>query len=76
LRTKTAAGTSAGEWQLGKRFTGGKRITRDFDSLQEAKLWIFGDAQKSKAEHGSLFSIFSNESTHVLAIEGKSEVRV
>ena len=43
--------------QLGKRFTGGKRITRDFDSLQEAKRWIFGDAQKSKAEPGSLLEL-------------------
>jgi hypothetical protein len=43
--------------RLGKRFTGGKRITRDFDSLQEAKRWIFGDAQKSRAEPGSLFEL-------------------
>jgi hypothetical protein len=43
--------------QLGKRFIGGKRITRDFDSLQEAKRWIFGDAQKSKAEPGSLLEL-------------------
>ena len=42
--------------QLGKRFTDGKRITRDFDSLQEAKRWVFGDAQ-SKAEPGSLLEL-------------------
>jgi len=38
--------------QLGKRFTGGKRINRDFDSLKEAKQRIFGDAQNSKAGVG------------------------
>jgi hypothetical protein len=43
--------------QLGKRFTGGKRITRDFDALQKAKRWIFGDVQKSKAEPGSLLEL-------------------
>ena len=43
--------------QLGKRFTGGKRITRDFDSLQEARRWVFGDAHKSKAEPGSLLEL-------------------
>jgi len=42
---------------VGKRFTGGEIISKNFRSIQEARKWIFGDAQKLKANPGSLFSI-------------------
>lgn len=35
--------------RLGKRFTGGRAIIRDFDKLDDARTWIFGDAQKEKS---------------------------
>ena len=54
---KSGRGDQYWRVQLGKRFTGGKRITRDFDSLQDAKRWVFGEAQKSKAEPGLEFDI-------------------
>jgi integrase len=35
--------------RLGKRFTGGQIITKDFAKLESARVWIFGDAQKEKS---------------------------
>jgi ribosomal protein L7/L12 len=43
--------------QLGKRFTGGRRVTHDVSSIQAAKEWIFSDAQKLKADPGSLLDL-------------------
>jgi hypothetical protein len=43
--------------QLGKRFTGGRRVTHDVFSIQAAKKWIFSDAQKLKADPGSLLDL-------------------
>ena len=43
--------------QLGKRFTGGRRVTHDVSSIQAAKKWIFSDAQKLKADPGSLLDL-------------------
>ena len=37
---------------LGKRFTGGKPVPKHCDTLDEARKWIFGDAQKHKADTG------------------------
>ncbi|HEY5744049.1 MAG TPA: hypothetical protein VIS99_16105 [Terrimicrobiaceae bacterium] len=34
--------------RLGKKFTGGNIITRNFEALMDARRWIFGDAQKLK----------------------------
>ena len=34
--------------RLGKKFTGGNIITRNFEALADARRWIFGDAQKLK----------------------------
>ena len=34
--------------RLGKKFTGGNIITRNFEILTEARRWIFGDAQRVK----------------------------
>ena len=42
---------------VGKRFTGGGIISKNFRSVQEARKWIFGDAQKFKANPGSLLEL-------------------
>ena len=42
---------------VGKRFTGGEIISKNFRSIQEARKWIFGDAQKLKANPGSLLEL-------------------
>ena len=34
--------------RLGKKFTGGNVVTRNFEALADARRWIFGDAQKVK----------------------------
>ena len=34
--------------RLGKKFTGGNIVTRNFETLADARTWIFGDAQKLK----------------------------
>jgi hypothetical protein len=36
--------------RLGKRFTRGAIVTRHFSNLDEARKWIFGDAQDVKNE--------------------------
>jgi hypothetical protein len=42
---------------VGKRFTGGEIISKNFRSIQGARKWIFGDAQKLKANPGSLLEL-------------------
>src|SRR5215831_10542130 len=42
---------------VGKRFTGGEIISKNFRSIQEARKCIFGDAQKLKANPGSLLEL-------------------
>jgi hypothetical protein len=34
--------------RLGKKFTGGNIVTRNFEALADARRWIFGDARKLK----------------------------
>ena len=36
--------------RLGKRFTGGPVVLRDFGKLDEARTWIFGEAQEKKSK--------------------------
>ena len=43
--------------QLGKRFTGGAVVTKHFADLADARNWIFGGAQKEKAEPGSVLTL-------------------
>jgi len=43
--------------RLGSRVTGGKRVEMHFPSLDKARKWIFGDAQKQKANPGSLVEL-------------------
>jgi integrase len=43
--------------RLGKRFTGGAVQTKHFADLADARNWIFGGAQKEKAEPGSVVAL-------------------
>ena len=43
--------------RLGKRFTGGAVVTKHFVDLAEARNWIFGSAQKERAEPGSMMTL-------------------
>jgi hypothetical protein len=45
--------------RLGKRFTGGAILTKHFADLADARNWIFGGAQKQKAEPGSVLHLSS-----------------
>lgn len=49
---KTVNGRGREFWRvrLGKRFTGGAVFKRDFDTLADARGWIFGDAQGKKSQ--------------------------
>ena len=51
--------------RLGKRFTGGSIITRHFSSLDEARKWVFGDAQEEKCEPASLVELRQTVGTSV-----------
>lgn len=42
---------------MGKRFTGGEVITKHFKSREDARNWVFGDAQKEKADAGSILQL-------------------
>lgn len=43
--------------RLGKRFTGGQVVLKDFSKLSEAREWIFGDAQQEKASPGAVLEL-------------------
>jgi len=43
--------------RLGKKFTGGQIITKNFDHLAQARDWIFGEAQKFVAAPGDLVTL-------------------
>jgi integrase len=51
--------------RLGKRFTGGSIITRHFSSLDQARKWVFGDAQEEKCESASLIELRQTVGTSV-----------
>jgi len=53
--------------RLGKRFTGGAVILKDFSKLEEARKWILGDAQKEKANPGAMVDL--KEKAGMLAFE-------
>ena len=42
---------------MGKKFTGGSVLEKNFASLGKAKEWIFGDIQRLKAQPGSLMEL-------------------
>ena len=57
--SKTSNGAGRLYWRvrLGKRFTGGRVIKRDFDSVSAARDWIFGEAENEKARPGSIANL-------------------
>lgn len=56
-KTKNGAGEIFWRVRVGKRFTGGNVITRYFKTLDLARDWVFGDAQKEKANPGSIVQL-------------------
>lgn len=56
-RTVSGRGKEFWRVRLGKRFTGGPIVKRDFSSLSDAREWIFGDAQKEKARPGTVLEL-------------------
>ncbi len=56
---KTTSGRGREFWRvrLGKRFTGGPIIKRDFSNLADARTWLFGEAQNEKAKPGSVLEL-------------------
>jgi integrase len=57
--TKAISGRGREYWRvrLGKRFTGGPVVLKDFSKLDEARKWIFGEAQKEKASPGAIVDL-------------------
>ena len=43
--------------RLGKRFTGGPVVKKDFSNLADARAWIFGEAQSERAQPGSILEL-------------------
>ncbi|MBN8711371.1 MAG: hypothetical protein J0I10_18465 [Verrucomicrobia bacterium] len=43
--------------RLGSRFTGGPILKKDFNSVEDARKWIFGDAQKERATPGAIIDL-------------------
>lgn len=43
--------------RLGSRFTGGPILKKDFNSVEDARIWIFGEAQSHKSEPGSIVAL-------------------
>lgn len=56
-RTVSGRGKEFWRVRLGKRFTGGPIIKRDFTALSDAREWIFGDAQKEKPRPGTVIEL-------------------
>lgn len=43
--------------RLGSRFTGGPIFKKDFNTVHEARTWIFGDAQSHRAAPGAVIDL-------------------
>ena len=59
--TKTASGRGREFWRvrLGKRFTGGPVVKKDFSNLADARAWIFGEGQSERAMPGHVLELKS-----------------
>ncbi len=51
-KTKSGRGKEFWRVRLGKRFTGGPVVKKDFASLADAKEWVFGEGQRKKPNPG------------------------
>jgi hypothetical protein len=56
-KVQNSAGVTYWRVRVGKKFTGGSVLERNFASLGKAKEWIFGDIQRLKAQPGSLIEL-------------------
>lgn len=67
---KSVSGRGREFWRvrLGKRFTGGPVIKRDFSSLGDAREWIFGDAQKNRPSAGSVIELKQSSGAAAFAL--------
>ena len=56
---KAVSGRGKEYWRvrLGKRFTGGPVVLKDFSKLEEARKWIFGEAHNEKATPGAMIDL-------------------
>ena len=56
---KAVSGRGKEYWRvrLGKKFTGGQVVLKDFSKLEEARKWIFGEAHKEKATPGAMIDL-------------------
>lgn len=57
FKVKNTSGTVFWRVRVGKKFTGGSVILKNFASLGDAREWILGDAQKLKSKPGSLIEL-------------------
>jgi integrase len=59
---RTANGRGRRFWRvrLGKRFTGGRVVKKDFSSLEAARSWINGDGGSKRARAGSIVALKRN----------------
>jgi hypothetical protein len=56
-KVQNSAGVTYWRVRVGKKFTGGSVLEKNFTSLGKAKDWIFGDIQRLKAHPGSLIEM-------------------
>jgi len=56
-KVQNSAGVTYWRVRVGKKFTGGSVLEKNFVSLGKAKEWIFGDIQRLKAQPGSLIEL-------------------
>jgi hypothetical protein len=56
---KAVSGRGKQYWRvrLGKRFTGGPVVLKDFSKLEEARKWIFGESHREKATPGAMIDL-------------------
>jgi integrase len=56
---KAVSGRGKEYWRvrLGKKFTGGSVVLKDFSKLEEARKWIFGGAHNEKATPGAMIEL-------------------
>jgi integrase len=57
FKVKNTSGSVFWRVRVGKKFTGGAVILKNFTTLGDAKKWIFGDAQSLKSKVGSLIEL-------------------
>jgi hypothetical protein len=64
--------------RLGRRFTGGPVLKKDFSTVEDARSWIFGKAHAHKAEPGAIVDLKAGagESAFKLSAAQLAEAKV